>query len=389
MTSRRAGPEGQRDPRSPNRSSGGSEDNGFGRRPRVSGLQEHAAVNLDQRARFTGSLQNLARAPSLVPPPVPPRTPQVRQPRQRGCARPLPPLPPTVQPSTSQPQPQSQPHPQPQPQPQSQSQAQLPPQPPPPPRQPTPPPLPPERSCAQVQDGQTAASEAPSPEEPNQNEEEETAEKTELTPILFARCNPSAGSSRHPRDEDETAAEEAAVQGTRLRPPLAGTVALSADSGTGDTADSLEAQIDGSQHRETPANTEAKGEADEVADDEKLNELEKLRDLDQRLPAGETPTLESKFSSAKGNKQQVKPFTKASLDRLESRHVQLVRDYGFQPKRKTSVEDGGVLPNKFEPFPSNLYGRPLEEIDNFIYDEVSVHYYYMPHFRILLLVRLN
>lgn len=70
-------------------------------------------------------------------------------------------------------------------------------------------------------------------------------------------------------------------------------------------------------------------------------------------------------------KVQVKPFTKESLDRLESKTVQLVRDYGFQPRRKLSVEDGAVLPCKFEPFPSELYGRPLEEIDNFIYDEVG------------------
>lgn len=70
-------------------------------------------------------------------------------------------------------------------------------------------------------------------------------------------------------------------------------------------------------------------------------------------------------------KQQVKPFTKESLERLENKTVQLVRDYGFQPRRKLSVEDGSVLPPKFEPFPTNLYGKPLEEIDNFIYDEVS------------------
>lgn len=80
-----------------------------------------------------------------------------------------------------------------------------------------------------------------------------------------------------------------------------------------------------------------------------------------------TPTSRS---SAKQGKQQVKPFTKESLERLENKTVQLVREYGFQPRRKVSVEDGSVLPNKFEPFPRKLYGRPLEEIDNFIYDEV-------------------
>ncbi|GJQ76735.1 hypothetical protein Trydic_g15579 [Trypoxylus dichotomus] len=71
-------------------------------------------------------------------------------------------------------------------------------------------------------------------------------------------------------------------------------------------------------------------------------------------------------------KAQVKPFTKESLERLERKTVQLVREYGFQPRRKLSVEDGSRLPAKYEPFPKNLYGRPLEEIDNFIYDEVCV-----------------
>lgn len=71
-------------------------------------------------------------------------------------------------------------------------------------------------------------------------------------------------------------------------------------------------------------------------------------------------------------KVQVKPFTKESLERLERKTVQLVREYGFQPRRKLSVEDGSRLPSKYEPFPTKLYGRPLEEIDNFIYDEVSL-----------------
>ncbi|CAG9763895.1 unnamed protein product [Ceutorhynchus assimilis] len=52
---------------------------------------------------------------------------------------------------------------------------------------------------------------------------------------------------------------------------------------------------------------------------------------------------------------QVKPFTKESLERLERKTIQLVREYGFQPKRKLSVEDGSRLPSKFEPFPKKLY----------------------------------
>lgn len=134
---------------------------------------------------------------------------------------------------------------------------------------------------------------------------------------------------------------------TRLRPPLAGTAGTSADSGTGDSG-SAEIQAD----VVTP-----QAASDDVLDPNASK-------IEGKSPGARTP-------GTKGGKQTVKPFTKESLDRLENKTVQLVREYGFQPKRKMSVEDGAVLPNKFEPFPSELYGRPLEEIDNFIYDEVS------------------
>lgn len=87
--------------------------------------------------------------------------------------------------------------------------------------------------------------------------------------------------------------------------------------------------------------------------------------------AGATTPLPGPSGAKPPVKVQVRPFTRESLDKHESKTVQLVRDYGFQPRRKLSVEDGSVLPCKFEPFPTRLYGRPLEEIDNFIYDEVS------------------
>jgi len=137
---------------------------------------------------------------------------------------------------------------------------------------------------------------------------------------------------------------------TRLRPPLAGTAGTSADSGTGDSG-SAEIQAD----VVTPQAT-----SDDVLDPSASK-------IEDKSPGARTP-------GTKGGKQTVKPFTKESLDRLENKTVQLVREYGFQPKRKMSVEDGAVLPNKFEPFPSELYGRPLEEIDNFIYDEVSLFF---------------
>lgn len=59
------------------------------------------------------------------------------------------------------------------------------------------------------------------------------------------------------------------------------------------------------------------------------------------------------------------------MERNESRQIQLIREYGFNPRSKVQVEDGDVLPKKFEPFPNELLGRPLEEIDQFIYEEVS------------------
>lgn len=66
-------------------------------------------------------------------------------------------------------------------------------------------------------------------------------------------------------------------------------------------------------------------------------------------------------------------YTERSQEKQESRHVQLVREYGFHPRSKVQVVDGSLLPRKFEPFPSNMYGRPLEEIDQFIYEEVSTN----------------
>uniref|UniRef100_A0A182QEW2 Uncharacterized protein n=1 Tax=Anopheles farauti TaxID=69004 RepID=A0A182QEW2_9DIPT len=69
-------------------------------------------------------------------------------------------------------------------------------------------------------------------------------------------------------------------------------------------------------------------------------------------------------------KHQVVAYTEKSQDKHESRHIQLVREYGFHPRSKVQVEDGALLPRKFEPFPDDMYGRPLEEIDNFIYEEV-------------------
>ncbi|XP_050539645.1 sodium channel protein 60E-like isoform X2 [Daktulosphaira vitifoliae] len=67
-------------------------------------------------------------------------------------------------------------------------------------------------------------------------------------------------------------------------------------------------------------------------------------------------------------KVQVRPFTKDSLD-VRQNVPATSTGYGYQTRNKVSVLDGSVLPSKFEPFPRELYGKPLEEIDNFIFDE--------------------
>ena len=46
------------------------------------------------------------------------------------------------------------------------------------------------------------------------------------------------------------------------------------------------------------------------------------------------------------------------------------RDYGFLPKRAPNLVDGAQLPAKFEPFPSDLLGKPIEELDQYVYEKV-------------------
>ena len=69
----------------------------------------------------------------------------------------------------------------------------------------------------------------------------------------------------------------------------------------------------------------------------------------------------------------LQPFTKESLDHLEARTSSVIRDYGFLPRRNPTVVDGGLLPSKYEPFPRHMYGRPLEEVDQFIFEQVSTN----------------
>jgi len=68
---------------------------------------------------------------------------------------------------------------------------------------------------------------------------------------------------------------------------------------------------------------------------------------------------------------EVRPFTRESLEKINIRTSNLVRDYGFLPKRSPNLADGAQLPAKYEPFPTELLGKPVEELDQYVYEKVS------------------
>ena len=67
---------------------------------------------------------------------------------------------------------------------------------------------------------------------------------------------------------------------------------------------------------------------------------------------------------------ELRPFTKESLEKINLRTSNLIRDYGFLPKRKPNLLDGAELPAKYEPFQRDYLGRPIEEIDQYVYEKV-------------------
>jgi hypothetical protein len=67
---------------------------------------------------------------------------------------------------------------------------------------------------------------------------------------------------------------------------------------------------------------------------------------------------------------EVRPFTRESLEKINIRTSNLVRDYGFLPKRSPNLADGAQLPAKYEPFPTELLGKPVEELDQYVYEKV-------------------
>ena len=67
---------------------------------------------------------------------------------------------------------------------------------------------------------------------------------------------------------------------------------------------------------------------------------------------------------------EVHPFTRESLEKINLRTSNLIRDYGFLPRRAPTLIDGGQLPAKYEPFPADLIGKPVEELDQYVYEKV-------------------
>ena len=76
---------------------------------------------------------------------------------------------------------------------------------------------------------------------------------------------------------------------------------------------------------------------------------------------------------------EIHPFTRESLEKINLRTSNLIRDYGFLPRRAPTILDGGQLPAKYEPFPDELLGKPVEEVDPYVYDKVRqfINYSYI------------
>ena len=81
---------------------------------------------------------------------------------------------------------------------------------------------------------------------------------------------------------------------------------------------------------------------------------------------------------------EVHPFTRESLEKINLRTSNLIRDYGFLPRRAPSILDGAQLPAKYEPFPVELLGKPVEEVDQYVYDKVrQITYNQIPNFLVM------
>ena len=63
---------------------------------------------------------------------------------------------------------------------------------------------------------------------------------------------------------------------------------------------------------------------------------------------------------------------KANLSTTQCTREQISNKKDFKKQRAAHLEDGAELPMKFEPFPPHLLGKPVEEIDQFVYEKVTI-----------------
>ena len=63
---------------------------------------------------------------------------------------------------------------------------------------------------------------------------------------------------------------------------------------------------------------------------------------------------------------------RANLPTTRCTREQISNNFFFKKQRAAHLEDGAELPMKFEPFPPHLLGKPVEEIDQFVYEKVAI-----------------
>lgn len=89
--------------------------------------------------------------------------------------------------------------------------------------------------------------------------------------------------------------------------------------------------------------------------------------------AAQLPKAAAAAASKPKISNEVHPFTRESSEKIKLRTKNLIRDYGFLPRRAPTIIDGAQLPAKYEPFPVELIGKPVEELDQYVYDKVRRH----------------
>ncbi|CAM1295429.1 Uncharacterised protein r2_g457 [Pycnogonum litorale] len=85
-------------------------------------------------------------------------------------------------------------------------------------------------------------------------------------------------------------------------------------------------------------------------------------------PADESPSLTRSNSKSLG-RPVIRLFTEDSQYKVDNREATALKEYGFIPNRLPTIEDGSLLPSRLKPFPKEYYGKPIEEIDHFIYEK--------------------